>query len=143
MSLERPEVPRRMVMAEPVQPALQMASSDFVRMKEDSVALRGVRNGSFSRFLCCSSVANPDSRPPRAVDSEKIPRSEDTSCKPDYTRNSKETAEDADEGFVGFTVDGRGGDADAPCGTVFHEPGDGVFGSAWGDLDGEDAVSGP
>lgn len=58
-------------------------------------------------------------------------------------RDSEETAEEADEGVVGFAVDGGCGDADAPCGTVFHETGDGVFGSAWGDLDGEDAVSGP
>ena len=54
-----------------VRPVLQMVSSDFVGRKEDPAALRREGDGSFSRFLCCSSVANPDSRPPRAVDSEK------------------------------------------------------------------------
>jgi len=57
-----------------VQPVLQMVPSDFVGRKEDSASLRRDGDGSFSRFLCCSSVANPDSRPPRAWDSKKIPR---------------------------------------------------------------------
>ena len=42
------------------QPVLQMVSSDFVGRKEDSATLRREGDGSFSRFLCCSSVANPD-----------------------------------------------------------------------------------
>jgi hypothetical protein len=42
-----------------VQPVLQMVSSDFVGRKEDSATLRREGDRSFSRFLCCSSVANP------------------------------------------------------------------------------------
>jgi hypothetical protein len=61
--------------------------------------LRGkiyAENGSFFRFRRCSSavalramadksVANPDSRPPRALDSKKIPRSYYIICSADYT----------------------------------------------------------
>ena len=41
-----------------VQPVLQMVSSDFVGRKKDSATLRREVDGSFSRFLCCSSVSN-------------------------------------------------------------------------------------
>ena len=40
------------------QPVLQMVSSDFVGRKKDSATLRTEGDGSFSRFLCCSSVEN-------------------------------------------------------------------------------------